>query len=346
MFYQREKSRGQKLDDYGTGSTRNNAPSSSSVSRYSRPSGPCRTSRIRCRNSQSIDSSRILGNARPRIIAPKAHQRPTVVAPRLDHVDLVSAIRPIFVIPQLARFGMNDQTQRIPMTQCVNLRPVAGAAYERIVGRHRAIIAQAQNFSAQAVRILRNLTYIAACGHVQHAIASEHDAPIQSAVAFERIRYNEVFHVCQCTAFEFSPRQCWCASSAAHRFCVREIDEPVLREFRMQRNIHQSAIAIGSHLRHARDWLRIQGSVAENTQPSSPLCDQHSSIGKERDRPRMRQASRQNRDSNLVLLRRIQYERACAQRRNRNTDSRLLRLAQRNGCGYQKCGTSGVTYEY
>src|SRR5262249_8656961 len=73
-------------------------------------------------------------------------------------------------------------------------------------------------------------------------------------------------------------------------------------------------------------------------------CDQHSSIGKERDCPRMRQASRQNRDLNLVLLRRIQYERACAQRRNRNTDSRFLRVAQRNGCGYQKCSTSGVTY--
>src|SRR6266550_3280105 len=48
-----------KLDDYGAGSTRNNAPSSSSVSRYSRLSGPCRTSRIRCRNSHSIDSRRI-----------------------------------------------------------------------------------------------------------------------------------------------------------------------------------------------------------------------------------------------------------------------------------------------
>src|SRR5438309_436582 len=48
-----------KLDDYGAGSTRNNAPSSSSVSRYSRLSGPCRTSRIRCRNSHSNDSRRI-----------------------------------------------------------------------------------------------------------------------------------------------------------------------------------------------------------------------------------------------------------------------------------------------
>src|SRR5439155_26409555 len=170
--------------------------------------------------------------------------------------------------------------------------------------------------------------------------------PFNPPLPSERIRYNEVFRVCQCTAFEFSPRQCWCASSAAHRFCVGEIDEPVLRELRMQRNIHQSAIAIGSHLRHARDWLRIQRSVAENTQPSSPLRDQHSSIGKERDRPRMRQASRQNRDSNLVLLRRIQYERACAQRRNRNTDSRLLRVAQRNGRDYPKCGTSGVTYKH
>src|SRR5437870_12366325 len=60
----------------------------------------------------------------------------------------------------------------------------------------------------------------------------------------------------------------------------------------------------------------------------------------------MRQASRQNRYSNLVLLRRIQYERACAQRGNRNTDSRPLRVAQRNGRGYQKSGTSGVTYKH
>ena len=85
-----------------------------------------------------------------------------------------------------------------------NFRPVAGEAYERIVGRHRAIIVQPQNLSAQAVWILRNLSYIAACGHVQHAIASEHDAPVQSAGAFERIRHDEVFHVCQGAAFEFS----------------------------------------------------------------------------------------------------------------------------------------------
>ena len=48
----------------------------------------------------------------------------------------------------------------------------------------------------------------------------------------------------------------------------------------------------------------------------------------------MRQASRQNRNSNL--FRRIEYERACAQWRNRNTDSRLLGVTQCNGYGQLK----------
>jgi ATPase subunit of ABC transporter with duplicated ATPase domains len=39
----------------GTGSIFRRAPASSSVSRYKSPSGPCRTSRIRCLSSVSID---------------------------------------------------------------------------------------------------------------------------------------------------------------------------------------------------------------------------------------------------------------------------------------------------
>jgi len=46
-------------EGYDAGSIFNRAPSSSSVSKYSKPSGPWRTSRILCRNSLSMDSRRI-----------------------------------------------------------------------------------------------------------------------------------------------------------------------------------------------------------------------------------------------------------------------------------------------
>ena len=58
------------------------------------------------------------------------------------------------------------------MAQRVDLRPMAGLSDERIVVRDGAVVAQAQNFAAQRVGILR---VVAGGDHVEHAIGAERD---------------------------------------------------------------------------------------------------------------------------------------------------------------------------
>src|SRR5207249_4136814 len=90
------------------------------------------------------------------------HDGPAIVAPGPDDVDLVAAIRTIFVLPNFAGSRMNRQTERRAMTHRVDLGPVSVAADEGIVGRNTAVIAKPQHFSAVALGILR---IVAAIGH-------------------------------------------------------------------------------------------------------------------------------------------------------------------------------------
>src|SRR6202030_2044642 len=91
---------------------------------------------------------RVLGNARPSVVAPKADDGPAVIAAGKDDVDLIAAVRAIFVIPQSTSLWMDHKAQRIPVSKGVNLRPVTRTAHEGVVGRRRTIIAHAQNLAS------------------------------------------------------------------------------------------------------------------------------------------------------------------------------------------------------
>ncbi len=101
------------------------------------------------------------------------HQRPAIVASRLQDVDFVAAIGTIFVLPHLAGPGMHGQPERAAVSQRVDFRPMAGLPHERIVGRDGAVVAQTQHLAAKRVGILR---IAAGGGHVEHAVAAEGDA--------------------------------------------------------------------------------------------------------------------------------------------------------------------------
>src|SRR5688500_17840979 len=103
----------------------------------------------------------MLGDARPVIIAPETDGRPSVVAPGQADVDLVAAVGPVLVVPQHARFRMNDQRQGVAMPERVDLRPIAGAIHERVVRRYGAIVAKTKDLAAQARGLLRDLGDVA-----------------------------------------------------------------------------------------------------------------------------------------------------------------------------------------
>lgn len=94
------------------------------------------------------------------------------------------------------------------MPESENFRPVTGAAYKRIVRRHRAVVAHPKNLSPQTTRVLRGAgesgtsaqskscgrLEIAAGRHIKHSVAPEDNTRIESRVAFPGIGNQNVSH--------------------------------------------------------------------------------------------------------------------------------------------------------
>src|SRR5215471_2868922 len=78
-----------------------------------------------------------------------AHNRPAVIAARLEYGDLIAAIRAILVFPHFAGPRMHRQTQSAANAERIHLRPVPGLSHERVIRRHRAVIAKPKYFAAE-----------------------------------------------------------------------------------------------------------------------------------------------------------------------------------------------------
>jgi hypothetical protein len=96
----------------------------------------------------------MFGDARARVVASEAHDRPSVIAAPQDDVDLVTPIGAVLVVPERAGLGMDDEAERIAMPQGVDFGPMVLAAHEWVVARNAAIVLEAQDLPAQAGRIL------------------------------------------------------------------------------------------------------------------------------------------------------------------------------------------------
>src|SRR5690606_8621741 len=110
------------------------------------------------------------------VVTPETHLWPSVVATGQDDVDLVAAIGSILVLPDLPGHRMGDQTERIAMTECENLRPITLPPHEGVIGWNRAVVVEPQHLAAQAHRILRDVRNVpfrpATGGHVDLAVTA------------------------------------------------------------------------------------------------------------------------------------------------------------------------------
>ena len=75
----------------------------------------------------------------------------------------------------------------------------------------------------------------------------------------------------------------------------------------MKGDIHETAVAVRPDWRHTRDGLRVEHSIANDTEATGPLGDQHASVGKERDGPWMRESLGHDADADLVLFGGIEH---------------------------------------
>ncbi len=102
----------------------------------------------------------------------------------------------------------------------------------------------------------------------------------------------------------------------AHRLVVRDVDPLVLREVRVQRDVHQSGHrAERRDCRRAGDWIRIELAVADDTKASLFFGDENRTVWQKCDAPRMNEALRDDDRAKAALLVAVERKRTVAKRR-------------------------------
>ena len=169
---------------------------------------------------------------------------------------------------------MNGEPQLVAMPQRVNLRLVTRAADEGIVARYGPVVAQAQDLAVVAIRILGQGASGCAGSHEDHACAVKHDA--RSTQNRGWFAAEQILDVGQPRAIQAPASQRGLLLAVLGRFAVGEVNQLVLGELRMQRDVDTSP-RCDSRIPSARppaawDRARRRGSSAGVRRVRSPAC--------------------------------------------------------------------------
>ena len=212
----------------------------------------------------------------------------------------------------------------------VDFRSSAGAIQKWVIWRNGAIVAEAKDLAAQTRGVLRDLADIAASREIDHAVAPEGHAAVQSRVAFIGLGHQKIAHIGEHAAFQSTSRKRWGTSAVLDGLGVGEVDQPILGEPGMECDIHQPAIAVGPYAGDTSDRRWIEYAVADDAEPAGPFRDQHRPIREEGDTPRMGEALGNYAHPDFVLFGRFEHKRSGTQRRYWYTDFLLLSMAGGN----------------
>src|SRR6185436_14684673 len=103
----------------------------------------------------AVAMERMVRDQRARVVAAERNQRPAVIGAGLQDVHLVAALWSDLHLPELTRHRVEAQAIAVAMAVREDLGFRACAADERIVGRRRAVVFQAQDFADVIVEALR-----------------------------------------------------------------------------------------------------------------------------------------------------------------------------------------------
>jgi hypothetical protein len=214
-----------------------------------------------------------------------------------------------------------------------NLRLGAGPAHERIVCRHAAVVANSQRLPDVVTEILcpHAQTVVVAAhaaqpvavanGDVQRAVGSEQHSSCEVSGCFPRVGNKHLLNLTEFRAIE-TPASDRERAALRTSFGIRDVDEVVLRELRMDDDRVQTVCSGFGRCRcsrtrrwrrrrrHGRSfphWLRIEYAVADDTQTSRAFGDQYVPVGQKGDAPRVNQPGRNRDDANLLLGIRFKY---------------------------------------
>ena len=195
------------------------------------------------------------------------------------------------------------------MSVAPDLRTRAGAADERIVGRHAAIVVQPDDLAVMVREILRRVRLEVPLGRnlpiaerqEQVAVLVERDLAAEVSAAL-RHRLEQLLDagepiVLEPAAHERGRR----LLPVGARLRVGQVEQPVRGEVRMRHHLEKTTLARVEHLRHAVDGLRKELALPDDAQASGPLRDQHVAPGQKGDGPRLHQRLDDGDDAVVVM---------------------------------------------
>jgi hypothetical protein len=188
--------------------------------------------------------------------------RPAVVGAFRKHHEAVVLVLAVLADPDAPRDGMQRRALHVAVAERENLAPACSGVAKRVVGGRRAVIAQAHDLARKVVKCLR------ARGHapvaerdVQQAFVVEHQprsiVPGRGRLGLEPEDHRDIL---QGLLAQPRANHLGAAPTLAAR-AVGQIDEPVVAEARMQRNIEQPAMVFGIHLRNTAQRRRPQRAI-------------------------------------------------------------------------------------
>lgn len=219
--------------------------------------------------------------------------RPAVVLTGAHHIELVAALRPMLMGPQLAGRRVQGGALDVAVAQGPLLGQCPRLLHKGVVGGHPTVVVQANHRAGMVVPFLRAMAVAPVTqGQVEHPRLVEHNAPtkVLHRAGFG-LHAEQDLHLGHAHAHEFAARQRSAPTASAGR-AVGPVNPAVLRILRMQHHIEQASLALCRDGGQPLDGLGFGPKVgAQQAHAPGPFGDQHPAIGQEGDRPGILEAA-------------------------------------------------------
>ncbi len=166
-----------------------------------------------------------------------------------------------------------------------DLGPAAGRAHERIVGRHRAVVFQAQHLAEDGGGGLR-IGQASGAAHrdVEQAVGTERHA---RAASLHGVAGVELLHVREPCAVVAAARQGKREGRGVERLVIREVDPAVVGEARMQGQVEHAGGAAQAHGRQAGQRRRVEHAATDGPHlAGGPHAHQEVAVRQRQQAPR------------------------------------------------------------
>ena len=229
---------------------------------------------------------------------------PAVIKPRAHHIDLITALRPMLMRPQLTRSGVKGGALHVAVTKGPFFGHGIDTFGEGIVERHAAVVMQANDRPRVVIQFLGALLITPVTqSQIQHAGFVEHNA---SAKMLARtcfgLHAEQDLDLGHTRSLQFASSQS-CAPTSRPRRVVSPVNPAVLRMLRVQDHIEQTALSCRYHIGQACNGFRIQPQIlAHQAQAPSPFGHQHPPVGQKSHRPGVFQSFQQGNYAKRVLF--------------------------------------------